>query len=117
MSRSPLYRLVERHPLRVLDLVVVVVELPAHVVEQEEAHHLRDPPAAAHVPVADVAELLDERRLDAGLLAHLAQRRVGGGLGAVGMALRQGEHLAAVRGAARRDDDDAAPVPDDHPAR
>ena len=61
--------------------------------QEEEAHDLEDPLAVAlprgRVRVADVAELLDDPPLDAGLLAHLAHGRVGRDLAGVDLALRQ----------------------------
>src|SRR4029453_2535017 len=65
-------RLLQRHPARVLDLEIVVVDLALAVGEEEEPGDLRDPLPLAGVPVAHVAERLDEPRYDAGLLAHLA---------------------------------------------
>src|SRR5881397_2519027 len=80
-------RLLERHPFGPLDLVVVVGRIAREVLEQEERDDLRDAPALAYVPVVRVAELLHQRGLDARLLAHLAQRGVGGRLALLGVAL------------------------------
>ena len=62
------------YPACLLDLVVVVLDVPGDVAQQEELDDLRDPPATALVPVAHLAERLDDLRLHARLLAHLAQR-------------------------------------------
>jgi hypothetical protein len=107
----------EPEPARVLDLVVVVVGLAGDIVEQEEGHRLGDPGAVALVPVAHVAELLAHGRLDAGLLADLSHRGVGGRLAVLRVALRQREHLGPAGSAARRDDHDAVAIAhDDAPA-
>src|SRR3954447_8447667 len=103
----------ERHPPRVLDLVVVVVEASGLVFEEREGHDLGDPPARALVPVAHVAELLDEARLDPRLLADLARGGVDRALARAGMALWERQHPAPVRRAPGGDDDDALGVLDD----
>ena len=79
--RQEARRLVERQPARLGHLdphrLVDLADAPAARPEEEEAHDLEDPLARSAFPrgrvdVADVAELLDEPPLDAGLLAHLA---------------------------------------------
>src|SRR4051795_1724451 len=95
----------ERHPLRLLDLVVVVGGVPGDVVAEVEADGLEHAHAATPVALLDVPEALDDPRDHPGLLPHLAQ---GGGLPAlagVGPALRQGAHPRAPGG---RDDEHLA---------
>src|SRR4051812_45538635 len=72
--------LVESQPRDLLDLVPEllgqVAELSALVHEQEERHDLEDALALPVEPVADVAELAQRTALRAGLLVHLAERRL-----------------------------------------
>src|SRR5215210_803170 len=65
-------RALERHPARLLDLVVVVGGVSGHVDAEVEADRLEHAQAAAAVPVLDVAEALDHPRVDPRLLSHLA---------------------------------------------
>jgi hypothetical protein len=68
------------------------------------------------VSVAEVAELLDEPSLDACLLAHLAHRRLGGGLAGVDVALRQRPDALLAARTDRRDHRPAANRPHEHAA-
>src|SRR3954470_13957693 len=70
----------ERHPLRLVDFVVVVGGVPGHVAAEVEAAGLEHAPAAAPVPVLDVPEVPEDPRDDPRLLPHLPQ---GGRLGAL----------------------------------
>ena len=92
----------DRHPARVLDLVVVVGRRAGAEREQEEAHALGDQAPVAAVVVADLAERLDQLGLDAALLADLARRRLLVGLVAVEVALGQRDDARAVGRAPRR---------------
>src|SRR5256884_2762438 len=84
-------RILERNPLRRVDLEVVIAHAARAVAEEEEAHDLHHPVAVAAVPVLHVAELLDQPAVDPGLLAQLAGGGVGGALAGVDVALGQGE--------------------------
>src|SRR3954447_22815201 len=66
------WRLLQRDPAGLGDLVVVVVRRAVDEVAQVEADGLADPPPRAPVPVGHLAELAADRRVEAGLLARLA---------------------------------------------
>src|ERR1700712_5294838 len=68
-------RSLERHPERVIHLVVVVGGVAGDVVAEVEADGLEDAPALAAVPVLDLAEALDDAGLHPGLLPPLRPRR------------------------------------------
>src|SRR5262249_48031586 len=97
---------------------LVVAQGAGHVAEEEERDDLEDTLAvvpAAVVPVLDIAELLDQLGVDAGLLSDFAQRRVGALLAVLDVTLRQGARGAVlhedgrqVRLAAHVADDQAA---------
>ena len=70
---QPPARLAQRHPARVVDLVVVVGGVAGLEVAQEEVDRLGDPAAAAPVRVVDLTEPLADGRGDPGLLADLAR--------------------------------------------
>src|SRR5438309_2921001 len=82
--------------------MVVVAHAPGPVSEEEEAHHLHHPLAAAAVPVLHVAELLHELAPHAGLLADLALGGLGGALAGVDVALGQRKHGAVLHPHRRR---------------
>src|SRR3954462_11270787 len=63
----------ERHPLRLLDLVVVVGGVAGDVVAEVEPDGLEHAHAPAPVAVLDLPELLDHPCDHPGLLPHLAQ--------------------------------------------
>jgi hypothetical protein len=94
----------------------VVLHRSGAVLEQVEGHPLEDPPALALVPVLDVAELLDQLGLQAGLLADLAPGRLLHGLALVGMALGQPEHPAPLGRELLRHDHGDLVVAHDDPA-
>ena len=79
------------------------------------AHGLADAPAVALEPVRHRVELAHDLALPAGLLTHLAQRRIGGGLARVERALGQRPH-GLVAQIARADQQNAARVVDDETA-
>src|SRR5439155_2697170 len=92
-----LRRLLERQPARRRDLaphpLLDLAEPAAPGGDEVEADDLEDADAApAGVRVLHVAELLDERAADAGLLPHLAERRLRRRLARVEIALRQRPH-------------------------
>ena len=78
----------------------MVGRIAPQIAEQVEDDRLRHGAPAAAIPVAHLPELLHELDLDAGLLAHLAHRRLQLGLAGVEVALRQAQDTRAVRGAA-----------------
>src|SRR3954471_3258787 len=105
-------RALERHPLRRLDLVVVVGGVPGDVVAEVEPDGLEHAHPPAPVPVLDLSELLDHPRDHPGLLAHLAQGGRLAALAGIRAALGQRPHPGPSGGG---DDEDLA-VADDAPA-
>src|SRR4051794_22747794 len=102
----------ERHPLGLLDLVVMVGGVTGDVVAEVEADGLEDPHAPPPVLVIHLAEVAHHARDDPGLLPHLAQ---GGRLAALaGMRSALGER-PHPRAPGRRDDEHVAAA-DDHAA-
>src|SRR5207253_4745219 len=95
-----------------------VAEPAGAVAEQEEADDLEDPLAGPRVHVADVAELLDRRRLDARLLGHLAKRGQLRALPRSDQALRQRpDPLRLSCGADCSEHDPPSQPPYDHTSR
>src|SRR5215211_5977964 len=104
--------LLEWHPAHVVDLVVMIGGVPGEVLEEVEGHRLEDPDPPAAVPVLDVAEALDDPRVDPRLLPHLAR---GGGLLALAR-VRPALGERAHAGAPGRGDHEHLAVADHHPA-
>src|SRR5215212_2536959 len=105
-------RALERHPLRLLDLLVVVGGVPGDVVAQVEPNGLENAHAPAAVAVLDLPELLDHPRDHPGLLPHLAQGGRLAALAGVRAALGQRPHPRPSGGG----DDEHLAVADDDPA-
>src|SRR5262249_44189101 len=97
-----LHRDVGVEPGRVVDLAVVVAGLAALVAQEEELHGLAHAPAPAAradvEPEHDVAQVLLDQPVAAGLLADLAARGVGEGLAIAEVAFRQLPARRAARG-------------------
>jgi MFS family permease len=74
-----------------------VVDPPAPVAEEEEAHDLEHPLALPRVDVADVPELLHEPALDAGFLRHFADGRLRSALAPSDQPLRQRPDVLSPR--------------------
>src|SRR3954470_9830330 len=105
-------RTLERHPLRRLDLVVVVGGVPRDVDAEVEPDGLEHAHAPASVAVLDLPELLDHARDHSGLLPHLAQGGRLAALAGVRAALGQGPDPRPPGGG----DDEHLAVADDDPA-
>src|SRR3954451_18781053 len=81
--------LVERHPGHLVDLDVLVAQLPARGLEQVVVHGLVDAPVLGDEPVVDGAQRRHDPAPDAGLLLDLAHGGVLGGLPGLDVALGQ----------------------------
>ena len=113
-----LVRLGQVDPAHLVELVVVPLERAAGRRHEEVVDDLVDARARLHEPVLDVADALEDGDLQAGLLGHLAERRLLGPLARVGRALgqRPGGRVALAAAPTKHDlassavdaDDDAA---------
>ena len=108
--------LLQRHPARVLDLVIVVCEIAGAVLEQEEGDPFGHAPSLALVGVVGLTQRGDQLRAHPRLLGHLPRRRLLGSLVAVRVALGKPQHAVAVGAAFHgHDHDDVVASHDDAP--
>src|SRR5207253_9952710 len=100
-----------------LDLLVVILGLPAPVGEEVEVDRLADRAPVAPVPIARLAELAHRLGDDSRLLANLALRGLHGRLAGIDVPLREREDARSVGGPPRGDDHGDVAVAHDDTAR
>src|SRR5215204_1060553 len=99
------WRLVERDPANLVELVVMPREVTASGDHEEVVDRLVDAGPSLHEPVLDRVERADDLHLEAGLLAHLAEGRLLGRLVRIGGALGEGPRHAVTLALALADDE------------
>src|SRR5438105_4228721 len=117
--RGPPQRVVEGEPPDVLHLVVVARDVAPCAAHEVEANRLADPYALPDIEIGDLAEVVLDLGLEAGLLPHLAHRGLRGILARLDLALGEPpRELPSPRPpGGERDLDAGALAPVDHPPR